>query len=377
MPKVVSTCASHLRCHISCKANGMFRLNAQRRRNRQHKDIRMFDIFLKIAPLVFIVTGLVLLYGARAERKMNTDNGKDDADLNALQSAQKERLKGGKGYQGELNLIKEVTRTLDLMGIKYHTHLSQGFEDAVILPKGRDPYSKEIDLLLVCEFGVYVFEAKDWYGLTSRSGERGKITVSQKMGASEDRNDPLPKTISKMELLGSNLSINTYCKAVVVITDRDGIVHPQLNTSYLHLNEVSYFLRIERENSRKPVDLDFISREVFGQLDISPTAKHDHMMRLSPDEGNVKIYQDCQAKIDLLKDRLAQIKVLEGKPVRWFVSAVIAFLFAGATIAAGQRAPAPKFVEGAKTLQSSESAKPVAVAKKPIKKVKVQHQAAQ
>lgn len=337
----------------------------------------MFDIFLKIAPLVFIVTGLVLLYGARGERKMNTDNDKAADDLRALQIDQKERLKGGKGCQGELKLIKEVTRTLDLMGIKYHTHLSQGFEDAVILPKGRDPHSKEIDLLVVCEFGVYLFEAKDWYGLTSRSGEIGKLTVTHKIGESQDRDDPLPKTTSKMELLGNNLSVNTYCKAVVVITDRDGIVHPHLNTSYLHISEVPYFLRVERENSCKPVDLEFTSREVFGQLDTSPTAKHDHMMRLSPDKGSVKVYQDCQAQIELLKDRLTQIKVPEGKPVRWFVSAVLAFLFAGATIAAATSTASPKIVESAKTLQSSESAKPVAVAKKPIKKVKVKHQAAQ
>lgn len=337
----------------------------------------MLYIFLTIAPFVFIVTGLVLLYGARGEHKMNADYDTDADDLGVLQAAQKERLKGGKGYQGELNLIKEVTQTLDWMGIKYHTHLSQGFEDAVILPRGRDPYSKEIDLLLVCEFGVYVFEAKDWYGVTSRSGEIGKITVTQKIGVSQDRNDPLPKTISKMELLGNNLSINTRCKAVVVITDKDGIVHPHLDTGYLHITEIPYFLRAERDHFSRTVDLAVICDEVFGQLDTSPTAKHDHMMRLSPDEEKVKVYQDDQVQIDRLQARLAKIKVPEGKPGRWFVSAVIAFLFAGVTIVAAQRASEPKIEEGAKTLQSSESAKPVTVAKKPMKKVKVQHQAAQ
>lgn len=259
MPKVVSTCASHLRCHISGKANGMFRLNDQRRRNRQHKDIIMFDTFLKIAPLVFIVAGFVLLYGARGERMMNTVNDKAAADLNALQAAQKDRLKGGKGYQGELNLIKEVTRTLDLMGIKYQTHLSQGFEDAVILPKGLDPHSKEIDLLVVCEFGVYLFEAKDWYGLTSRSGEIGKLTVTHKIGESHDRDDPLPSTTSKMKLLGNYLSINTRCRAVVVITDKDGIVHPHLDTGYLHITEIPYFLRAERDHFSKTVNMEVIN----------------------------------------------------------------------------------------------------------------------
>lgn len=101
------------------------------------------------------------------------------------------------------------------------------------------------------------------------------------------------------------------------------------------------------------------------------------MMRLSPDKGNVKVYQDCHATIELMKKKAALIQVPEGKPGRWFASSVLAFLFAWATIAAGQRTPAPKIVEGAKTLQSSESAKPVAVAKKPIKKVKVKHQAVQ
>ena len=335
----------------------------------------MFDIFLKIAPLVFIVAGLVMLYGARGERKMNTDSDKAAADLGALQIAQNERLKGGKGYQGELNLIKEVTRTLDLMGIKYHTHLSQGFEDAVILPKGRDPHSKEIDLLLVCEFGVYLFEAKDWYGLTSRSGEIGKITVTHKIGESQDRDDPLPGTLSKMKLLGNNLSINTRCKAVVVITDKDGIVHPHLDTGYLHISEIPYFLRAERDHFSRTVDMAVICDEVFGQLDTSPTAKHDHMMRLSPDKGNVKVYQDSHAAIEQKKEKVDLIKLPEGKPVRWFVSAVLAFLFAGVTIAAAQRASGPKIEEGAKTLQSSESDKPAAAAKKPSKKVK--HKVAQ
>lgn len=344
-------------------------------------ETHMITSFLTTVVALFSTIGfaffVTLIWVRQRETKIkaaiDTQNTQAAADLLRLQDENKKGLKGGgdgKGYEGELRLIAAITKTLDRMGVKHFTHLTQGFADAIILPKGYDRFSKEIDLLLVCEFGVYVFEAKDWFGGITKSDAYGKLTIMDFEGNSKDRSDPLPSTIGKMELLGNNLSVNTHCKAVVVITDQNGMFHPRLATSYLHINDIPYFFRVERDNSSKTLDLELTKREVFGQLDPSPTAKHDHMMRLTPDADNIKKYHANQAEIEVLMSRPNLGYTPQGKPMWWISGALVSILFAGTAYAFYPPMPVENVAAGAKAELNGERAIPVVSAKKPAKHTK-------
>ena len=281
----------------------------------------------------FLLLGVLLSLVVKSKRSSNKsdiqivteENLAAAQKLATLQKSNAFIRAGGVGKKGEDLLRERVTSILTELGVKFCTQLHPDRSDAVLLPRGNSSYSKEIDLLLVTEFGVYMFEVKNWAGAWSRSSKAGQLEVTYPNGMTGRREDPLSKTLGKLNDIREKLSGHPVSKAIVVNTSSSGSFDKKLSSEYLHADDLAYFFRSERD--RNPVIANFTALrwDVLSQLDGSANAKHDHLMRLSPDTENVREYQLNHERIQQLirRPKLAYPapRILRG----WVVCALLSF----------------------------------------------------
>lgn len=280
-----------------------------------------------------LLLGILLCLVVNAKRSRNKsdiqlvtkENQAAATKLASLQNTNAYIRTGGVGKKGEDVLRECVTCILTELGVKFCTQLHPERSDAVLLPRGNSIYSKEIDLLLVTEFGVYMFEVKNWAGAWSRSSQTGQLDVTYPNGTTGRREDPLSKTLGKLNDIREGLSGHPVSKAIVVNTSSSGSFDQKLSSEYLHVDDLAYFFRSERD--RNPVIANFTALrwDVLSQLDGSPNAKHDHLMRLSRDTDNVREYQQNHVLIQQLirRPKLAYPapRIVRG----WVVCALLSF----------------------------------------------------
>lgn len=297
-----------------------------------------------LTTVLFLVCLFLSYINDSRIKKVDAQNAMAKAYLDGLLATKYDMLTNGKGKDGERRLAQVVAKLLNEIGVQFKTNQDVGIPDAILLPRGNDPYSKEIDLLLVTEFGVYVIEAKDWGGHLSRTSDiNRKVNLLHPSGATELRNDPLQGTIRKLDVIKKVIPQDMNCHALIVYTDSVGTLDPKFGSNYMTLQELPYFLRTERDNRFSVSNLEALQNQVFDQLDKSPNALHDHMMRLSPTTDNIKRYQTNHQDIVAAQAR-PQIKYPEKiKTKVWLVAFFAALAVSGLTYAYAPK-PAPAVV---------------------------------
>ncbi len=238
---------------------------------------------------------------------------------NKKKKAMAEVLAGGKGEIGEKILIDTLDSVLSHLKIPHTTHLQAGYPCAVLPPGARkNSISQEIDVLLVCVYGVVVFEVKHWLGDIALAGD-GQLRVSKgkNLAFVQHRPDPLPKTLRKLERLHKQLEsqwqsnghlasqtagIAQTCQwhAKITITEESATLNSNLPADYLHIEHLQkFFVQMQKDSqplSKKQFRL--LKSGVFGQLDSQKNAKHAHLMRLSPTTTHLKDYQTQTLLLD-------------------------------------------------------------------------------
>ena len=251
------------------------------------------------------------------------ENASNAATLSSLKAANHNILNDEKGKQGEDAVYAAVTHICDALGLDCITNRELKCPNAILLPQGTDTFSKEIDLVLVSNLGVYVFEVKNWHGgWSQKSGESHLLQCNRINNQVESRPAPLAKTQRKLEQLLKQSGLGDVpAESLVVFTNPQGSLDPNLSTNYLHISELSYFFRTKfacmtERNER--YDIQGLFESIWDCLDRSPHAMHNHMMRLSPFTDNIKTYQTNHKNIVALEKQ----PVLEFKlkrPLKFWV----------------------------------------------------------
>jgi hypothetical protein len=319
---------------ITTKANSM---------NYPLLNSLLFNLVCLTTVLFLVCLFLSYINDSRI-KKVDAQNAMAKAYLDGLLATKHDMLTNGKGKDGERRLAQVVVKLLNHIGVDFKTNQDVGIPDAILLPRGNDPYSKEIDLLLVTEFGVYVIEAKDWGGhLSTANDGNGKLVISYPSGKTELRDAPLQKTNGKLKVIQKAIPQEINCHALVVCTDENGTLDPNFGSNYMTLQELPYFLRTERDNRFSVSNLESLQAQVFGQLDKSPNALHDHMMRLSPTTDNIKKYQENHHAVVAAQAR-PQIKYQEEiKTQVWIVAFFVSLAVSGLTYAYAPK-PSPAVI---------------------------------
>lgn len=186
------------------------------------------------------------------------------------------------GAEAEKMVEATACSILNEMGCAYCTASSQGIEN-VVIPSTRQGYSsREIDILIVADFGVLVIEVKHWDGKISLLN--GAFEFNQN-GKISTREDPLEKTQSKASALVRGYSVKPF--ALVVFSHDRSICDPSLTRSHIHIKELKYVLKKIRasvNHAEKIEPLIFI-QVLKKRLDMKPDAKLRHMLTLSDDRG--------------------------------------------------------------------------------------------
>lgn len=280
----------------------------------------LFNLVCLTTVLFLICLFLNYLNSSRIQ-KVDGQNAMAKAYLNGLIAIKNDMLTNGKGKAGENRLADVVYQTLNEIGVDFKTNQDVGIRDAVLLPQGTDPYSKEIDLLLVTAYGIYLFEAKDWSGRWSNvTCDSDKLTLTSPNGQVDVRSAPLKKTVGKLQAIKNAIPIEPNTHALVICTHSNGSIDPNLSSKYMTLNDLAYFLRSERDNRIPIADIETLQSQVFGQLDRSPDALHHHMMRLSPNNENVKLYQENHHAIGAAQVRQQIVYPKKIKTKGWLVA---------------------------------------------------------
>lgn len=223
-------------------------------------------------------------------------------------------LNAKSGVEGELALIRGVKNALTELNVNHITHIDYGLKDAVLVFKNNTSY--EYDLIVLTEIGLYVFEAKNWWGEVKLSNQSGKLELNQFQKGTFLRSDPSETNHKKMRALVKPIGQSIYCFAPVVFTNLETKLDSNIPNHILHINNLGSFFEQEFEaakrSNREKLSVQDLSKEIFCQLDHDLRAKHFHMMRMpETEENSVKLYHETQAKIDELEKSIAEIKVAD------------------------------------------------------------------
>ncbi len=272
-----------------------------------------------IAICIFII-GLTIY----EQIQINKTDEADAALLQSLQSKNATILHDTKGQQGEDRVHQRVLEIFKSLDIECVTNREFGRPHAILLPTGNDKYSKEIDLLVVSEIGIFVIEVKNWRGEWGAQDSSGQslvlLTGKSEAKSVQTRSAPLLKTQNKLnilcnraQLLDDSVGPCIPAHAIVVFTDPTGNAHPLLPTDYLHLSDLGYYFRIQLEklgNSAMgsyfrygvQAHVDYIKPYLDGAVD----ALHQHMLRLSPTTTSLQDYQNNYQQMLALQNRPAR-----------------------------------------------------------------------
>lgn len=296
------------------------------------------SLFIAVGLCLFMLAGHILANNHEAKELFDANAAKK-AEIDSLRVENHQILNSGKGKQGEDAAHQAVLAILQSLNIACFTNRELDCPQAILLPTGDDKYSKEIDLLVVSEIGVFVIEVKDWCGLwRAKENQPHLLTkISSNMRdqtPSNDRTAPLQKTQNKLkEILNRAKLTKLHAQALVVFTDTHGNVHAQLPPNYLHISELAYYFRqqaaeffdaIENE-VESGYDVAYLAERILPCLDRSPDALHQHMMRLSPSSDSLQTYQSNHKRLIKLETQPHVTHQL-ARPFGYWVSNMLFFM---------------------------------------------------
>ena len=248
----------------------------------------------------------------------------DEVRLNDLRAQNAAILNTGKGKLGEDAVHQKVLSIFQLLGIACATNREFGIPNAILLPAGNDKFSKEIDLVVVSEIGIFVIEVKDWRGewAYQTNDQQTLVQINHASSAVNTRPSPMFKTENKLNTLLMRSAIGDIpSEALVVFTDPNCNGHPQLPTNFLHISELCYYFRNKLsvlESSRHVrYGVDSLVNRVKPSLDGSAYALHDHMMRLSPTTPSLQAYQSNHHQIRALETK-APMQISQQRPFTYW-----------------------------------------------------------
>lgn len=248
------------------------------------------------------------LYQAYSNYKsVNALNTTRSVNLKSLRTANHTILHSSKGQQGEDAVHAAVKQICSDLNISYVTNRELKLPNAILLPQGPDVYSKEIDLVVLSEIGV--FEAKNWQGeWSSDSEDHRQLQCIRSQGNTDKRPAPLYKTQRKLEhlLQISKADTDIFTEAVVVFTNPQSRLDPKLPTNYLHISELAYYFRTklaEAQGRGERWSVQELTSRFWACFDRSPNALHDHMMRLSESSESIKAYHANHQRIVTLEQQ--------------------------------------------------------------------------
>lgn len=261
-------------------------------------------------------------------RSVETRNTNRIAALESLKSANHKILHDGKGQQGEDAVYTAILRISKALDIEAVTNRELHRPHAILRPRGEDAFSKEIDLILVSEIGIFVFEVKNWQGHWSpQADDPHYLQCKRDNNQIESRPAPLAKTQGKLaQLLRQSGLEDVPAASLVVFTHPLASLDPHLPTNYLHIDELLYFFRTKQAVMRQRQerwDVQSLFESMWSCLDGSPDAMHQHMMRLSPNTDNLKEYQANHHRIVSL-EKLPVLTFKMHRPLKfWTMNAAV------------------------------------------------------
>lgn len=268
------------------------------------------------------------------------------AEIDSLRAVNHQILNSGKGKQGEDAVHHAVLSIFENLNIQCVSNRQLSCPQAILLPTRDDKYSKEIDLVITSEIGVFVIEVKDWRGLWAAKEDQPHLLskVSHKRNShhsssqspSNDRPAPLLKTQNKLKDLLNRAGLNhIHAEALVVFTDKEGNVHAQLPPNYLHISELAYYFRQKAtavfdaiQNDPDVVsayDAYDLAEQIRPCLDRSPHALHNHMMRLSASSESLRTYQSNHRRLVEL-ETMPVLMHQSDSPFGYWVSNMLFFM---------------------------------------------------
>lgn len=259
------------------------------------------------------------------------------ATLKSLKLANHRILHDDKGQQGEDAVYAAVLGICKALHIEAVTNRELQRPHAILFPGGEDVYSKEIDLILVSEIGIFVFEVKNWQGhWSAQSDDQRYLQCKRDNNQIESRPAPLAKTQGKLaQLLQQSGLEDVPAASLVVFTHPQASLDPHLPTNYLHISELLYFFRTKQAEMQQRCEswnVQGLFECISDCLDTSPLAMHNHMMRLSTTSPNLKSYQTNHHRIISLEHQ-SILTFKKHRPLRlWGLNA---FFYIGLTLFVG------------------------------------------
>ena len=208
---------------------------------------------------------------------------------------------------------------LSILKKLYHSHISTGeYGERIVISAIRKvpgysrivsnvyiPYNnqtKEIDVVMVHERGLFVFESKNYSGWIFGNAEQQKWTQCLKSGDKHQFYNPLKQNANHCKALGKFLDVSSNIFSYIVFSKRCTLKEVPINTlSYTIVQQDSLLRLLRKHINDKPIvftrqQVDDYAGKLINASNITKTQKKAHINAIKErTEGTVCPY--CGAEL--------------------------------------------------------------------------------
>jgi Nuclease-related domain len=145
---------------------------------------------------------------------------------------------------------------------------------------GRAVPTCEIDHLLICRFGIFVVETKDWGGAIRPSTREGEVIVRFANGHEELRRSPISQSASKVAFIKRCQPVDWRVESIAVFANAKASLSSGLPKNMVLLADLESYLRAKSEErmsgEMRYVDKDIGMGTILPHRDNRPDAAEIH-----------------------------------------------------------------------------------------------------
>ena len=161
---------------------------------------------------------------------------------------------------GEHSVYEALKQTVDTLVGPGRYFLSKG---SLILKHapGRPVPTCEIDHLLICRFGIFVVETKDWAGAIRPSTREGDVIVRFANGHEELRRSPISQSASKVAFIKRCQPADWRVESLAVFSNPKASLTSGLPKNMVLLSELESYLRAKSEEPMMG-EMRYVDKEI-------------------------------------------------------------------------------------------------------------------
>lgn len=249
--------------------------------------LTMIYVFVRICKLVKFIVGRVFKKNYNHNHKVNNGNNSYTNNLNRKQTFEERNIE--KGIEGEREFVNYLNRDNS-----YYKRILEN----VYLEKSNGT-TTELDVVLICSYGIYVFEVKNYDNCWIFGSRNQKEWTSRYRNGTIHRfGNPINQNVVHLDELKNHLNIKKYnlYKSIVILVGNAEIKSyiPNMDSNFIltksDYNRLNYLIKENNIELLSSSEVDEIYLKLKPYTEVSELVKLNHINRIKSYNNSKQYY---------------------------------------------------------------------------------------